>query len=248
MINLIIDWCRRWQLSINVDKCQLLHLGKTNFRFRYGLNGKAIPSTNEVKDLGLIIDNSLSFSAHISALTSRARARCGVFFKTFISRDKDTMLLFYITYVRPILEYCCVVWGPVSHSQINSIENVQRYFTNKIPGCTFLPYSQRLARLGLDSLEHRRSIIDLMFLYSIITGSLEISLAPHLLHIPPSITRGHNLKILDPFLKYSGSRQNFLHRTVSCWNNLPLSVMSSRSRLTFRKNLSIFLKDPCRDH
>jgi len=59
----------------------------------------------------------------------------------FISRDKKIMLKFYITYVSPLLEYGCAVWGPISSHDINTLENVQRYFTNKIRGCKFLPYN-----------------------------------------------------------------------------------------------------------
>jgi len=44
---------------------------------------------------------------------------------------------------RPLLEYGCAVWGPISSQDINTLENVHRYFTNKIRGCTFLPYNLR---------------------------------------------------------------------------------------------------------
>ena len=65
------------------------------------------------------------------------------------NRDNVTLMKLYITFVRPILEYASVIWSPMFN--INRLERVQRYFTNKIPGCTFLPYSVCLFKLLLHS-------------------------------------------------------------------------------------------------
>ena len=243
VLNSIRHWCGTWQLSLNIGKCQILHLGKTNLKFSYGLNGIKLPAPSLVKDLGLLVDGSLSFTSHIASIASKARARCGVFLKSFISRDKNLMKQFFITYVRPTLEYGCVVWGPVSKGDINVLENVQKYFTNRIPGLQFLPYKKRLEMLSLESLHHRRVVADMTCLYSIVTGSLNASLSPHLVHIPPSITRGHNLKIYLPITRLSRSKQNFLSRTASRWNALPIVIMNSTSKNSFRKNVSNYIPD-----
>jgi len=246
LLNTILDWCRIWQLTINVEKCQILHLGKLNGRYSYGLNNLEIPNPPLVNDLGLLVDESLSFSKHIANIVSKARSRCGVFLKTFISRDKTVMKTFFTTYVRPTLEYCSVIWNPLSQGDINALEGVQRYFTNKIPGCTFLPYRQRLLILSLDSLQHRRAVSDISCLHSIISGSLVVSLAPFLSHIPPSKTRGHDLRIIRPILRLVHSNQNFITRIVPCWNTLPFDVLSSTSRDSFRRRISKYLTDPHR--
>ncbi len=245
-LNTICVWCNVWQLSLNTDKCELLHLGKTNLNFCYGLFGVLLPSPSRVRDLGVLIDSSLNFSDHIASIASRARSRCGIFFKSFISRDMHTMKKFFVTYVRPILEYGSEVWNPISQKDINTLESVQKYFTNKVPDCSFLPYRQRLAILSLESLQHRRAISDITCIYSIVTGGLNVSLIPHLTHIPPSITRGHNLKFYPPVMNLSHSGQNIISRTVARWNSLPSSVLNSTSRSSFRKRISLHLADPYR--
>ena len=208
-LNSIYDWCVQWQLSLNVAKCELLHLGKSNFLFNYGLNGLLLPSPTRARDLGVLIDSSLNFTDHISSIVSKARSHCSVFLKSFVSPDIHIMKKFFVIYVRPILENASEVWNPISQKDINSLENVQRYFSNKIPSCSFLPYWQRLALLFLDSLQHRRATSDITCIYSLITGGLNAVLTPYLVHIPPSITRGHHLKICPPSLHYSHSDQNY---------------------------------------
>ena len=166
------------------------------------------------------------------------------FFKSFVSRDTQTMLKFFTVYVRPMLEYCSIVWSPTNQGDINSIERVQRYYTSKIPCCSTCTYSQRLSILSLHSLQFRRTIADITYLYSIVSGEYDISLAPYLIYIPPSVTRGHSLKILSPLLNYSSSRQNFLSRSVHIWNNLPISTFVSTSRSSFRNKIVNLLSDP----
>jgi len=83
---------------------------------------------------------NLSFTPHISSIVSKARSRCAVFLKSFLSRDTKTMLNFFTTYVRPILEFSSSVCSLISSSDINKLENVQKYFTNKIQSCTCLSY------------------------------------------------------------------------------------------------------------
>src|SRR6266496_2690629 len=185
-----------------------MHLGKSNPRFNYGINGVQLPNPALIKDLGVFMDSSLSFSSHVASICAKARSRCAVYFKSFISRDLFTMRLFYITYVRPILEYGSTVWNPIAQRDIKSLENVQKYFTNRIPGCVFLPYKQRLSILSLDSLQKRRSVADLVCFYSIMSGSFNSFLSPHVIIDPPSVTRGHNLRIATPILNFAISKRN----------------------------------------
>jgi len=128
------------------------------------------------------------------------------------------MLRFFTTYVRPLLEYGSSVWSPVSSSHIAKIESVQRFFSNEIPSCSFLPYSNRLSILNINSLYHCRLITDLTTLHSLVSGHTTASLFPNILHVPHSITRSHNLKLIIPLLNHSSFSQNFVSCSAGDWN------------------------------
>ena len=68
------------------------------------------------------------------------------------------------TYVRPLLEFACQIWSPKYRYLIDKIESVQRFFTRKQHGLSNLSYLSlyRLHVLGLETLEHRRLIHDLI--------------------------------------------------------------------------------------
>jgi len=80
---------------------------------------------------------------------------------------------------------------------IDKIESVQTYFTNrlftrKLSGLSELSYFSCLKILGLETLEHRRLIIDLVLYYKILTGHCDL-----VLNVAPSsrVTRGNNFKL-----------------------------------------------------
>ena len=144
------------------------------------------------------------------------------------------------TYVRPLLEFCSPVWNPINQADINIIESLRRYFTNRIPSCTFLPYKRCIEILSLDSLQKRRLIADLVCIFSIVNGSTTTFLYPYLNFEAPTITRSHNLRLTRPNLNFSSSHQNLLFRSAPIWNKLPISILSSRSKLEFRKKINSF--------
>jgi len=95
----------------------------------------------------------------------------------------------YITYVRPLLEYAACVWSPYQLDDIAQIESVQRRFTKRLPGLSNT--SDRLAVLGLRSLQLRRLHRDFIYTYKIIFGLVDLDCLKFFLISPNETTRGH---------------------------------------------------------
>ena len=90
---------------------------------------KRLESVDSEKDLGVIIDKSLSFGEHISSKISIANRNLGLIFRTFTYMDKDMFLNLFKSLVRPHLEYATSVWTPQFKKDMIAIENVQRRAT-----------------------------------------------------------------------------------------------------------------------
>ena len=72
-IDKLIAWCRLWQLSFNVSKCNLLHLGPSHTFDEYTIDGSVMISNDTVRDLGVLTDNRLKFHCeHVSTVTKKA--------------------------------------------------------------------------------------------------------------------------------------------------------------------------------
>ena len=131
-------------------------------------------------------------------LSRRAHGRAGLIIKCFESRNIVSLVTAFNVYVRPILEYCSVVWNPCLIKDINAIEGVQHTFTKRLPGMRELSYHQRLVRLGLESLELRRLRIDLVYLYKIVFGLVKLDLCNFFVPRFNNNLRGHCYKLNLP--------------------------------------------------
>ena len=80
-------WCNEWQLTINTEKCHLLHIGASNQKTQYFLNGRQVNASNVVADLGVDIDHVLRYDSHINKIIGKAYSRVGVLFKGFATRN-----------------------------------------------------------------------------------------------------------------------------------------------------------------
>ena len=197
------QWCTDWQLKINTSKCNIIHFGHKNNKYKYFLNGSPIGAPETVTDLGVDVDPLLKFDTHINKIIKKSYSRIGVLFKGFATRDAHLLKQAYITYIRPVLEYASSVWSPHLLKYINSIERVQKYFTKRIPSLKQYSYPERLALIGLEPLEVRRLKTDLILYYK----------------------SSHNL-IAIPFNEYFNLQTN-LSQTRSGGNHLVPSFCST---------------------
>jgi hypothetical protein len=124
--------------------------------FQLTLGHDIVAESIEVKDLGIIIGNDITFTSHVNSVLAKASVRANLIHKCFTSRDSATLLKAYTVYVRPILEYASCVWSPAHKTAVRRIESVQRKFTKRLPGLSGYDYKSRLDKLGIESLEQRR--------------------------------------------------------------------------------------------
>ena len=81
---------------------------------------------------------------------------------TVINKTPAIMINFYISLVRPHVEYCVSAWSPHYAKDKHLLERIQHRFTKLIPGIRHLPYADRLSKLNLWILEERRNSADLI--------------------------------------------------------------------------------------
>jgi ribonuclease P/MRP protein subunit RPP40 len=229
------QWSDRWQLRIAYKKCSILQIGNSSkFARDYFLEDNCISNVSTCKDLGIIIDQRLTFTSHINSIVTRAHARASLIHKCFLSRDRTTLTRAFCMYVRPMLEYACSVWSPHHIAYIRKIESVQRRFTKRFPGLAEYNYSSRLALLDLDSLELRRLRQDLILVYKIVFRLVDVNSNDYFKMNADSVTRGHVFKLLTSNCRVDARKWFFSQRIVNVWNSLPASAVNFASLAAFK--------------
>ena len=61
-INKLSSWGKDWDMTYNVNKCKVVHLGNNNPKFSYKLNDILIQEVDQEKDLGVLIDYKFKFN------------------------------------------------------------------------------------------------------------------------------------------------------------------------------------------
>ena len=77
------------------------------------------PTSNE-KDLGVVIDDKMTFKGHIGGIIKKANKLMGLIRRTFIY----LFVPLYTSLVRSHLEYVQSVWSPHSKGGIRRLEQV----------------------------------------------------------------------------------------------------------------------------
>ena len=223
----ITTWSITWQLPLNPLKMVLLQVPSNNDRSYVVLGSEVVPKHSN-KDLGIIIQDNLSFKEHCTNVARNA---------TFIIRNTKMCFtnhtaFYYIfvfkTYIRPTLETNTVVFSPHTIECVDILERVQRRFTKYLPGLWDMSYADRMKFLGIKSLEERRIFFDIMFLYKVITGHTNLN-PDSFFKFNTNQTRGHSLKIEGTNAKKDVRKYFWPNRVIAIWNNLPSDIIDQRS-------------------
>ncbi len=242
------DWTTTSLLKFHPEKCCTMRVGSSIVKKReytMGPDKAVLRKVSEEKDIGVTVDDKLSFSNHMATKIKKANSIMGVIRRTYAYLDDDTtFLLLYKALVRPHLEYANQVWSPHLKKDIVAIENVQRRATKMLPGMRDLTYEQQLRNLKLPTLHYRRLRGDMIEMYKILNGKYDPSVADFI-PLKRSETRGHNLKIFKQHTRLNTRKFAFVHRSANIWNSLPADVVDSNSVDIFERRLDhVWSREP----
>ena len=206
------------------------------------MDDKLVSDDKYIKDLGVNFQDDLKFEEHFSKICATANSRLGIIRRTLHTIDKEGFLILYKSFVRPILEYCNVIWAPHLRKHHKMIEQIQRRATRMIIGFDMLNYHGRLRALDIPTLVYRRKRADIIQVFRIM-NKIDCISFDDFFEFDRGITRGNNKKLIKPRANTTLRLHSFSHRVINVWNDLPNRVVMSSSLNSFKSNLLWFWKD-----
>ena len=235
-------WAKKWGMSFNVNKCKVLHVGRTNPRHRYFLNGEEVEEVKEEKDLGVLIEDTMKPSKQCLAAAKAANFALGQIQRAFHYRKKSNLVPLYKTFVRPRLEHAVAAWSPWLESDIKCMEKIQERLIRMISDVKGDSYEEKLKDVGLTTLKERRSRGDMIQTFKVLKGFNRVSKENWFQEIPENArpTRMNAVMEGDKVVKKQSvlqverarleTRRNFFSiRAAQQWNELPELVKNSTS-------------------
>ena len=147
-LTILSDWLSVNKLSLNLNKTHTM-LFTLNNRFKaykpqIKINNVVINSTTSTTFLGVIIDQSFSWSKHITHLANKISKAIGILKKVSHAFNKSTLRTLYYSFVHPYFNYCLLIWGNAADIHINRLSLLQKRAIRTICQAQFLEHTTTL--------------------------------------------------------------------------------------------------------
>ena len=136
----IYDWTKQNKIKFNEDKFELLIIGKhkelqNNTSYFTPGYSELIEQEEHLRDLGLELNDDLSFKTHIAKTVSTVKQKSGWILCSIVSRESLTLKRLWKTYVLPSIDYCSVLWFSLERTgEVKELESLQYNFLPNITG------------------------------------------------------------------------------------------------------------------
>ena len=218
------SWFKLNEMQTNSKKTKYLLIGTAKKLYHSETTTLELSIDNTIleesvgeKLLGVVIDPNLSWDLHIDYLIKKLNSRICLLkrAKAYLTIDCRTML--FNALIKPILEYCCTVWGNCC------VENLQR----------LLRVQKRCARLILDA-----TINDCSVEHFDKLGWLPIDeiVRVRKLFVLHKISQGHCPEYFSSYFKYVRSTHGHRTRSATCNDVFTPSCKRNSGLRTFRSN------------
>jgi hypothetical protein len=180
-IDAVMNWSVLNLLPFNVNKCKIITFSRKRCPLyaTYTLSDAPLVRVSEIRDLGLILDTSLNFHNHVTAVCKKASKMLGFVIRTSSQFGRsEVALVLYNAYILSKLEYGAIVWDPYEEKYILMVERIQRKFTRWLYKRKYGYYPYLYPSLfvtgmtGLNTLKLRRAMQMVVHYLSIIHNKM----------------------------------------------------------------------------
>ena len=238
---------KRWldsnRLSLNVLKTKCLFTG-TRHKIsllpsepHICLDGHLIERVNSYKSLGVQVDETLSWEAHISEVVGKVAKVLAALRRLRPVCPQSTLVTIYKSLVLPHLDYCSAVWGCIGNGLSQKLEKLQNRAARIITGSGWDVRSAQILRaLNWKSLADRRAkqLKSLMFktVNNLVPEYLSDKFASvNTIHRHNLRGAQHNLFIPRP--NTEALKKSFRYRGAVTWNSLSAEAKQATTLNSF---------------
>ena len=239
------EWFHNNSMVLNPEKCYFMVLG-TNDNIDFTYNQVVIKNSSQVKILGILIDNKLSFKTHINQICKVANQKLNAINRVsgYMSQYKRKLLT--TSFIKSQFNYCPLIWMFCSKQSMDKINKIHER-TMRLVINDYSSDFHHLLNLTNDISVHQRCINSLMTeVYKYING-----LSPDLMNDVFTLRENkYNLRNFNIF-KSENPRTNkygletIAYRSGQLWNTLPNNIRQSYSLTIFKKNIKNWNCDNC---
>jgi hypothetical protein len=229
-------WSNTSGLHFSAEKSFILTSGCPMPPHPFLLCTSTLRIASETRDLGIRYTRLFNFSAQAEYQIAKARQLSFYILRSF--NLPMLKLAIYKQRIRPILEYCPMVYQHYTQQARHAIEGIQRLFTRNLsPEGHTKSYRERCIQYNLDPLWMRRLKLNLKLLHQLIYSQAHTAVArPTFTHSDYHM-RNSTCKVQCETSRTTFRHNFFLSFYSRLWNKLPESVRCLENEKHFYSSL-----------
>ena len=240
-------WCLCNKMHIHLKKTCHMLLGSRgtllkNDPLEIFLDNELIQNVKKQKLLGVIIDNNLSWSEQIDTVCLNITRRITLLKLLSKYIDRNSMNLYYNSYILPIFDYGCMIWGRSATTNIQRLIKLQKRAARIILKVDILTPSQSMFnQLKWLSFPRRVQYHTCVMVYK----ALNHMSPEYITDLFTKVSETHNrsTRSVDndllhiPSFKTSLFENSFSVSAARLWNTVPLDIRMASSLEAFKHSI-----------
>ena len=240
-LKILYKWLLANKISLNCDKTEIIFFHKPGEKvpdLKVKMNGHRIFPSNNIKYLGMHLDESLPGAFHSETLTKKLKRANGMLCKARYYISSDELKTLYYAIFSSHLIYGCQIWGQVTNIFNQKILKLQNKALRIISFSDFRANSNPLySNLKILKLRDQIVLQNCLFIHDALNNASPNCFNEYFKRtreIHPLNTRNANLGCL--FASHSGTMRygifSITNKCISNWNGIPKTLKLDLLTLT----------------
>ena len=248
----ILEWLAANKLIINLDKTHLMLFTTKIPRpksISINAKGQTINEITETKFLGVILDNALSWNAHIKHISKKISKSVSLLKMLKFTFPTRILKSLYYSFVYPYFNYCNLIWGGAASTHIKTLVLLQKKCTRIISKVGYLDSTEPLfSELKLLTIEQIYDLNCSKFIYCSENNIKYTEFSDRIrtngsYHRYPTRTCK---QLRNPPIRIIKFKKSFLNHGINMWKILPENIKNAKSLPTFKRKIKDYTLGKCK--
>ena len=238
-------WYSKNCLALNVKKTIGMLIGSNVNsddlnEFNLKLSGEFIENVSMSKYLGVHVDENLKFDGHVNEIVKNISKKLSWLGRLRHIVPKNILELSYRTYIVPLFDYACTVWG-YSNANVSCIQRLQNRAARIITGCFDIVNVRGVEivkQLKWQTMQERINYFLSIHIFNCIHGNAPQNLVNSIVmacEVHDVNTRlANSFNVVVPEYRTEIYKRSFIYRASIVWNELPESIKECNNLADFK--------------
>lgn len=248
----IFKWLCCNDLCINVDKSKYMLIGSNDkiatidSKLCIKINSNKIERVNEIKYLGVILDQNLKFNSHADYVMKKMSQKTNFLYRVGSCLSMPTRILLYKSLIAPHIDFCTSLLLNVCKGKVQNLQKIQNKAMRNILKCNkFTPITMMNEVLGFMNVQQRIVFKSLDVIYKIKKKMLPNYLSNQIkfnCDIHKYETRNAGDFSIDTARK-SKTQSSLYFKGLKYFNALPREIKNCNYYNDFRNRLKLYVRN-----